>query len=62
MSPYLQKEATIIALAKAIRDSADPDEAIEKARAAGLTVEQIEEHLEAAMDREFQRLQHARAH
>jgi hypothetical protein len=63
MSPYLSREAEIIALAKAIRGASNPDEAIEAALAAGFTTEQIDKHLEAALDREFERkrLQLARA-
>lgn len=52
---FLTKESEIIALASAIKGASNPDEAIEKARAAGFSDEKIEQHMEAAMHREFLR-------
>jgi hypothetical protein len=61
-SHQLTAECEIIALAKAIRGANTPDEAIEKARAAGFTDAAIERDLEEAMERDFERrLQFARA-
>lgn len=62
-SPYLITDEEIRALAKAIRGYEDIDDALAKAREAGITDELILKHLDAAMEREFtRRLNNARAH
>lgn len=57
MSPYVETESKIVALAAAISGSTNPDEAIARALQAGLTPREIEQHLEAAMERDFRRRQ-----
>jgi hypothetical protein len=62
-STYIEQESAICELAKAIKGASDPDDAIAKAREAGIRDELILKHLEAAMDREFfRKLTLARAH
>jgi hypothetical protein len=62
-SHYIDCESEIIRVAKAIKGASNPDDAIAKAREAGIRDELILKHLEAAMDREFfRKLTLARAH
>ena len=55
MSPYLADESAIMDFAAVIRGAADPDEAAEKARAAGYSTQQIEDLMDDAMCRNFWR-------
>jgi hypothetical protein len=62
-SPYILAESELIDFAKAIRGATDVDDALNKAREAGYSTDDINRLLGAAMDREFERrMQLARAH
>jgi hypothetical protein len=62
-SSYILAESELIDFAKAIRGATDVDDALNKAREAGYSTDDINRLFGAAMDREFKRkLNLARSH